>query len=246
MKLMLSLLLFHTSQPYQSDIFKAINMNSPLFQHSDWPWGTLKEPSETLSESFSSKGNDYDPIHDSLSFDMIDYSRDPQPPSDVIERQPKLLLLNSEAKEVKTNKKSYVGVRRRPWGKFAAEIRDTTRKGRRVWLGTFDSAEEAALAYDQAAFSMRGSSAVMNFSVKRVQESLQEINYVGSRQGCSPALELKQKHFIRRKLSSKAKKSKGQQELEESSVVVLEDLGAEYLEALLSTSDQSASSSCLQ
>ncbi|KAJ0261220.1 Ethylene-responsive transcription factor RAP2-11 [Hirschfeldia incana] len=61
------------------------------------------------------------------------------------------------------NKTKFVGVRQRPSGKWVAEIKDTTQQIR-MWLGTFESAEEAARAYDEAAYLLRGSKTRTNFA----------------------------------------------------------------------------------
>ncbi|EYU39260.1 hypothetical protein MIMGU_mgv1a026112mg [Erythranthe guttata] len=78
----------------------------------------------------------------------------------------------------------FVGVRQRPSGKWVAEIKNTTQKIR-MWLGTFDTAEEAAHAYDEAACLLRGSSRRTNFS--------------NGAAPCNPALSLKIRNLLHQK-----------------------------------------------
>lgn len=96
--------------------------------------------------------------------------------SDTLNLSPRgrrMMMMNQESiVQPYSATKLYRGVRQRQWGKWVAEIRKPKSRSR-LWLGTFDTAEEAAMAYDRQAFKLRGHNATLNFPERFVNKEVE-------------------------------------------------------------------------
>ncbi|XP_071714718.1 uncharacterized protein [Rutidosis leptorrhynchoides] len=155
---------------------KSSEVNSNTFLHDNLLTSSCSESTQSQSKTYTRTQSQSSINHTPNVFQVTNYWEGGPPldsPSssyNIEEIKPQFKVdFGKNEKVIKKNDQKnkdwrrFRGVRRRPWGKFAAEIKNPNKKGARIWIGTFSTPEEAALAYDQVAFKIRGSRAMVNF-----------------------------------------------------------------------------------